>query len=72
MEFFLVIEQGLNLMFTGMMTVFVFLGMLITLINLSSFVFKDASPQKNKVQNNETSDVPSDHLKIIHQISKRI
>tara|TARA_Y100000385_G_scaffold95250_1_gene98512 strand:+ start:772 stop:990 length:219 start_codon:yes stop_codon:yes gene_type:complete len=72
MEFFLVIEQGLNLMFTGMMTVFVFLGMLIILINLSSFVFKDASPQKNKVQNNETSDVPSDHLKIIHQISKRI
>tara|TARA_Y100000389_G_C17270862_1_gene417889 strand:+ start:545 stop:763 length:219 start_codon:yes stop_codon:yes gene_type:complete len=72
MEFFLVIEQGLNLMLTGMMTVFVFLGMLIILINLSSFVFKDASPQKNKVQNNETSDVPSDHLKIIHQISKRI
>ena len=36
MEFFLVIEQGLNLMLTGMMTVFIFLGMLILLINLSS------------------------------------
>ena len=72
MEFFLVIEQGLNLMLTGMMTVFIFLGMLILLINLSSLVFKDSSHPNNKDENNETSDIPSDHLKIIHQINKRI
>ena len=59
-------------MLTGMMTVFIFLGMLILLINLSSLIFKDTSHQNNKDQNNETSDIPSDHLKIIHQISKRI
>ena len=72
MEFFLVIDQGLNLMLTGMMTVFIFLGMLILLINLSSLVFKNTPHQNDKDQNNETSDIPSDHLKIIHQISKRI
>ena len=72
MEFFLVIEQGLNLMLTGMMTVFIFLGMLILLINLSSLVFKNTPHQNDKYQNNETSDIQSDHLKIIHQISKRI
>ena len=59
MEFFLVIEQGLNLMLTGMMTVFIFLGMLILLINLSSLIFKETSHQNNKDQNNQPYNIIS-------------
>ena len=72
MEFFLVIEQGLDLMLTGMMTVFIFLGLLILLINISSFIFKDEINKKNIENTNKSSNIPNDHLQIINQINKRI
>ena len=72
MEFFLVIEQGLDLMFTGMMTVFIFLGLLILLINISSFIFKEDINKKNIKNTNKSSSIPNDHLQIINQINKRI
>lgn len=72
MEFFLVIEQGLDLMLTGMMTVFIFLGLLILLINISSFIFKDEINKKNIENTNKSSSIPNDHLQIINQINKRI
>lgn len=72
MEFFLVIEQGLDLMLTGMMTVFIFLGLLILLINISSFIFKKEINKKNIENTNKSSSIPNDHLQIINQINKRI
>lgn len=72
MEFFLVIEQGMDLMLTGMMTVFIFLGLLILLINISSFVFREDLSKKDIENLNKSSNIPNDHLKIIHQINKRI
>jgi Na+-transporting methylmalonyl-CoA/oxaloacetate decarboxylase gamma subunit len=73
MEFFLVIEQGLDLMLTGMMTVFTFLGLLILLINLSSLIFKDSPNIKcNQDKSPETSNIPDNHMRIINQINKRV
>ena len=73
MEFFLVIEQGLDLMLTGMMTVFTFLGLLILLINLSSLIFKDSPITKsNQDKIPETSNIPDNHIRIINQINKRV
>ena len=73
MEFFLVIEQGLDLMLTGMMTVFTFLGLLILLINLSSLIFKDSLITKsNQDKIPETSNIPDNHIRIINQINKRV
>jgi Na+-transporting methylmalonyl-CoA/oxaloacetate decarboxylase gamma subunit len=73
MEFFLVIEQGLDLMLTGMMTVFTFLGLLILLINLSSLIFKDSPNTKsNQDESPETSNIPDNHIRIINQINKRV
>ena len=72
MEFFLVIEQGLDLTLTGMMTVFIFLGLLILLINISSCIFKEDINKKNIKNTNKSSSIPNDHLQIINQINKRI
>ena len=73
MDFFLVIEQGLDLMLTGMMTVFTFLGLLILLINLSSLIFRDLPDVKsNKDKNSESPNISDDHMRIINQINKRV
>ena len=73
MEFFLVIEQGLDLMLTGMMTVFTFLGLLILLINLSSLIFRDLPDIKpNQDKNSESSNISDNHMRIINQINKRV
>ena len=72
MEFFLVIEQGLDLMLTGMMTVFTFLGLLILLINLSSLIFKDSPITKsNQDKIPETSNIPG-LLKLLRLCNKNI
>ena len=65
-------------MLTGMITVFIFLAILIVLINISAMLLKDDS----KVEKNETiiatttrnkpKKVPEEHLKIINHIKKRI
>ncbi len=64
-------------MLTGMITVFIFLAILIVLINISALLLKD----DNKVViennltiplNNNSEKVPEEHLKIINHIKKRI
>jgi len=63
-------------MLTGMITVFIFLAILIVLINISALLLKD----DNKVLennttiplNNNSEKVPEEHLKIINHINKRI
>ena len=70
------ISSGINLMLTGMITVFIFLAILIILINTSALLLKDDIKTK-KVNTNmpygkKSNEVPEQHLKIINLINKRI
>ena len=70
------ISSGINLMLTGMITVFIFLVILIVLINVSALVFKDdikvLDSNLNIPLNKELKEIPKEHLKIINLINKRI
>ena len=70
------ISSGINLMLTGMITVFIFLAILIILINVSALVFKDdikvLDSNLNIPLNKELKEIPKEHLKIINLINKRI
>jgi Na+-transporting methylmalonyl-CoA/oxaloacetate decarboxylase gamma subunit len=70
------ISSGINLMLTGMITVFIFLAILIILINVSAQVFKDdikvLDSNLNNPLNKEFKEIPKEHLKIINLINKRI
>ena len=70
------ISSGINLMLTGMITVFIFLSILIILINVSAILFKDDIEVKklkvNKSLSKSSNQIPKDHLKIINIINKRI
>ena len=70
------ISSGINLMLTGMITVFIFLAILIVLINVSALVFKDdirvLDSNLNIPLNKELKEIPKEHLKIINLINKRI
>ena len=70
------ISSGINLMLTGMITVFIFLAILIVLINVSALVFKDdikvLDSNLNITLNKELKEIPKEHLKIINLINKRI
>ena len=70
------ISSGINLMLTGMITVFIFLALLIILINISALLLKDDNQViKNNAKislNKISKNVSEDHLKIINHIHKRI
>ena len=70
------ISSGINLMLAGMITVFIFLAILIVLINVSALVFKDdikvLDSNLNIPLNKELKEIPKEHLKIINLINKRI
>ena len=70
------ISSGINLMLTGMITVFIFLAILIVLINVSALVFKDdikvLDSNLNIPLNKQLNEIPKEHLKIINLINKRI
>ena len=70
------ISSGINLMLTGMITVFIFLTILIVLINVSALLFEDdirvLDSNLHKPLNTEFNEIPKEHLKIINLINKRI
>ena len=70
------ISSGINLMLTGMITVFIFLAILIALINISALLLMDdikAEERNSNIPSSKKSqEVPKDHLKIINLINKRI
>jgi len=68
------IFSGINLMFTGMLTVFIFLAILIILINVAALILKDdIKKEENNINQNQISnDIPKTHLEIINYINKRI
>ena len=68
------ILSGINLMLTGMLTVFIFLAILIILINVAALILKDdIKKEENNINKNQISnDIPKTHLEIINYINKRI
>jgi len=70
------ISSGINLMLTGMITVFIFLAILIILINVSALLLKDdikiEEVNTNMPSGKKPNEVPEEHLKIINLINKRI
>ena len=68
------ILSGINLMLTGMLTVFIFLEILIILINVAALILKDdIKKEDNNINQNQISnDIPKTHLEIINYINKRI
>ena len=68
------ILSGINLMLTGMFTVFIFLAILIILINVAALILKDdIKKEENNINHNQISnDIPKTHLEIINYINKRI
>jgi Na+-transporting methylmalonyl-CoA/oxaloacetate decarboxylase gamma subunit len=68
------ILSGINLMLTGMLTVFIFLAILIILINVVALILKDdIKKEENNINQNQISnDIPKTHLEIINYINKRI
>ena len=70
------ISSGINLVLTGMITVFIFLAILIALINISALLLMDhikAEERNSNIPSSKKSqEVPKDHLKIINLINKRI
>ncbi|MBL6818585.1 MAG: OadG family protein [SAR86 cluster bacterium] len=68
------IFSGINLMLTGMLTVFIFLAILIILINVAALILKDdIKKEENNINQNQISNnIPKTHLEIINYINKRI
>lgn len=68
------ILSGINLMLTGMLTVFIFLAILIILINVAALILKDdIKKEENNINQNQISnDIPKTHSEIINYINKRI
>lgn len=70
------ISSGINLMLTGMITVFIFLAILIILINTSALLLKDdiknEKANRNMLSGKKSNEIPEEHLKIINLINKRI
>ena len=68
----LIVNEGITLMLTGMFTVFMFLGLLIILIYISSILFKETLDQTRQDDKEYKVLISSDHKKIINHINKRI
>ena len=68
----LIVNEGVTLMLTGMLTVFMFLGLLIILIYISSILFKETPGQAKQDDRKSKVLISSDHQKIINHINKRI
>lgn len=68
-----IVISGINLMLTGMITVFIFLATLILLINLVAGLFEnDITKGSNNIDIPETQIDINEHKKIIKLIQKRI
>jgi Na+-transporting methylmalonyl-CoA/oxaloacetate decarboxylase gamma subunit len=68
-----IVISGINLMLTGMITVFIFLAILIILINIVANLFKnDIKKSSLNIDTPRAQTDIKDHKKIIELIQKRI
>ncbi len=64
--------EGANLLTTGMVTVFIFLGVLILAINLIKLLFSERVETISPSSIPNDNEIPNDHKKIIKAIGLRI
>ena len=64
--------EGANLLTTGMVTVFIFLGILILAINLIKLLFSERVETISPLSIPNDNEIPSDHKKIIKAIGLRV
>ena len=64
--------EGANLLTTGMVTVFIFLGVLILAINLIKLLFSERIETISPSSTPNNNEISNDHKKIIKAIGLRI
>lgn len=66
------LSQGIDLMLSGMFTVFLFLCLLIVSINAFAYLLKEKNNNSLSLPADKVNEINTDHLKIIKAIGERI
>jgi Na+-transporting methylmalonyl-CoA/oxaloacetate decarboxylase gamma subunit len=66
------LEQGIELMLAGMLTVFFFLCILIISINFFALVLNKKDKEITAPEQNSMEDINTNHIRIIKEIGNRI
>ena len=66
------LSQGIDLMLSGMFTVFLFLCLLIVSINTFAYLSKEKNNNSLSLPADKVNEINTDHLKIIKAIGERI
>jgi Na+-transporting methylmalonyl-CoA/oxaloacetate decarboxylase gamma subunit len=66
------LSQGIDLMLSGMFTVFLFLCLLIVSINAFAYLLKEKNNNSPSLPANKVNEMNADHLRIIKALGQRI
>lgn len=66
------LSQGIDLMFSGMFTVFLFLCLLIVSINAFAYLLKEKNNNSPSLPGGKVNEINTDHLRIIKALGERI
>ena len=66
------LEQGIELMLAGMLTVFFFLCILIISINFFALILNKKDKEITAPEQNSMEDINTNHIRIIKEIGNRI
>ena len=66
------LSQGIDLMLSGMFTVFLFLCLLIVSINAFAYLLKEKNNNSPSLPDNKVNEINTDHLRIIKALGQRI
>ena len=66
------LSQGIDLMLSGMFTVFLFLCLLIVSINAFAYLLKEKNNNSPSLPANKVNEINADHLRIIKALGQRI
>ena len=66
------LSQGIDLMLSGMFTVFLFLCLLIVSINAFAYLLKEKNNNSPSLPTNKVNEINTDHLRIIKALGQRI
>jgi Na+-transporting methylmalonyl-CoA/oxaloacetate decarboxylase gamma subunit len=66
------LSQGMDLMLSGMFTVFLFLCLLIVSINAFAYILKEKNNNSLSLPANKVNEINTDHLRIIKALGERI
>lgn len=66
------LSQGMDLMLSGMFTVFLFLCLLIVSINAFAYLLKEKNNNSPSLPASKVNEINTDHLRIIKALGQRI